>query len=121
HRPDGPGKQRRTGGDLMPGFLLTLGSTVICAHGGQAKTTAPSPRVRAGGQPVTTQPAPYTIAGCALPPVAGGPGVTADWVVAAVRVRAGGQPVLLQDSTAVCVPTGTPLTVVVPQPRVRRA
>ena len=34
-------------------------------------------------------------------------------------VPAGGQPVLLQDSQAVCAPTGTPLTVVVTQVRVR--
>jgi hypothetical protein len=103
----------------MPGFLLTAGSTLLCAHGGQAKPTAPSPRVRVSGQPVTTQPPPYTVAGCALPTNVGGPCVTASWVVGAVRVRAAGQPVLLQDSVAVCVPTGTPLNVVVTQPRVR--
>jgi hypothetical protein len=47
------------------------------------------------------------------------PCVTAQWVVGATRVFAGGQPVLLQDSQAVCAPTGTPLTVVVTQVRVR--
>jgi hypothetical protein len=103
----------------MPGLLVHVGATVLCAHGGQAQPTAPSPRVRVSGQPVTTLGPPYTIAGCALPTNAGGPCVTANWVVAAVRVRAGGQPVLLQDSVAVCVPTGTPLTVVVTQPRVK--
>jgi hypothetical protein len=103
----------------MPGFLVHLGATVLCAHGGSAQPTAPSPRVRVSGQPVTTAGPPYTVAGCALPPNAGGPCLTANWVVAAVRVRAGGQPVLLQDSVAVCVPTGTPLTVVVTQPRVK--
>jgi hypothetical protein len=103
----------------MPGFLLTAGATVMCAHGGQATPTAPNPRVRVAGQPVTTQPPPYAVAGCTLPTPAGGPCVTATWTVGAVRVRAGGQPVLLQDSVATCVPTGTPLTVVVTQPRVR--
>jgi hypothetical protein len=105
----------------MPGFLLHLGATVMCAHGGSAQPTVPSPRVRVSGQPVTTLGAPYAVAGCALPPppTANGPCVTANWVVAALRVRAGGQPVLLQDSVAVCVPTGTPLTVVVTQPRVK--
>jgi hypothetical protein len=92
---------------------------VLCAHGGQATAGSPSPRVRAAGQPVTTQPSPYTVAGCTLPPTAGGPCVTATWLVAALRVRTGGQPVLLQDSVAVCVPTGTPLSAVVTQPRVR--
>ena len=47
------------------------------------------------------------------------PCVTANWVTAALRVRAGGQPVLLQDSQAVCVPNGTPLTVAMTQLRVK--
>ncbi len=72
------------------------------------------------GQPVATQAAPYAVAGCPfVPPAGNGPCVTAQWVVAALRVRAGGQPVLLQDSQAVCAPTGTPLSVVVTQTRVQ--
>ncbi len=104
----------------MPGFLLHAGATVLCAHGGQALPTAPSPRVLVSGQPVTTQPPPYTVAGCAfVPPGGNGPCVTAQWVVGAVRVLAGGQPVLLQSSVAVCAPTGTPLNAVATQTRVR--
>jgi len=103
----------------MPGFLLHAGATVLCAHGGQALPTVPNPRVLVSGQPVTTQPNPYTVAGCAFPPSAGGPCVTAQWVVGALRVLAGGQPVLLQSSVAICAPTGTPLNVVVTQTRVR--
>jgi hypothetical protein len=104
----------------MPGFVLHSGATVICAHGGQATPTAPNPRVLVSGQPVTTQAAPYTVAGCAfVPPAGNGPCVTAQWVVAALRVRAGGQPVLVQSGSAVCTPTGTPLTVAVTQTRVQ--
>jgi hypothetical protein len=105
----------------VPGFLLHQGATVLCLHAGQAQPTAVNPRVKVGGQPVTTLSAPYTIAGCTLPPpiVANGPCVTAQWVTAATRVRAGGQPVLLQDSQAVCAPTGTGLQVVVTQIRVK--
>jgi hypothetical protein len=104
----------------MPGFLLHVGATVLCAHGGQAQPTAPSPRVMVGGQPVTTISAPYTVAGCPfVPPAGNGPCVTGQWVVGATRVLAGGAPVVLQDSQAVCVPTGTPLTVVVSQRRVK--
>ena len=104
----------------MPGFVLHSGATVLCAHGGQATPTAPSPRVLVSGQPVTTQAAPYTVAGCAfVPPAGNGPCVTAQWVVAALRVRAGGQPVLVQSGSAVCTPTGTPLTVAVTQTRVQ--
>ncbi|MFB3921953.1 MAG: hypothetical protein ACE145_09535 [Terriglobia bacterium] len=103
----------------MPGFLLHLGATVLCAHGGQALPTSPNPRVLVSGQPVTTQPAPYTVAGCPfVPPGGNGPCVTAQWVVGATRVFAGGAPVLLQTSQAICTPTGTPLTVVVTQTRV---
>jgi hypothetical protein len=103
----------------MPGFLLHQGATVICAHGGQAQPTVPNPRVRVGGQPVVTQPAPFLVAGCPFVPPAPGPCVTAQWVTAATRVRAGGLPVLLQDSQAICAPTGTPLSILVTQVRVK--
>lgn len=103
----------------MPGFLLHVGATVMCAHGGQAQPTSPNPRVMVSGQPVVTQPAPYAIAGCAfVPPTGSGPCATAQWVVGATRVMAGGQPVLLQSSQAICTPTGTPLTIAVTQTRV---
>jgi hypothetical protein len=104
----------------MPGFMIQVGATVICAHGGQAQATVSSPRVLLGGQPAVSQPAPWVITGCSLvPPVGNGPCVTANWILGSVRVLADGQPVLLQDSQAVCVPTGTALTVVVTQLGVR--
>lgn len=107
----------------MPGTLLHMGATVLCLHAGQAQPVASNPRVKVGGQPVVTQTSAYTIAGCPFTTPAGVPMpcVTAQWVVAAVRVRAGGVPVLLQDSQAVCVPTGTGLNIVVTQPRVKGA
>jgi hypothetical protein len=102
----------------MPGFLLHLGATVMCSHGGQAIPAAPQPRVTVSGQPIVTLSSPYTVAGCALPPNAGGPCVTAQFVSSAVRVTSLGVPVLLMDSQAVCAPPGTPLIVTVTQPRV---
>lgn len=104
----------------MPGPLLHLGATILCAHGGQAQPTAPIPRVLVSGQPVVTLPAPWVVAGCALPPptAANGPCVSAQFVTSATRVLAMAQPVLLLDSQAVCVPTGTPLVPVVTQIRV---
>ena len=75
----------------MPGPLLHLGATVLCAHGGQATPSAPVPRVLVSGQPVATQAAPWLVAGCAFsPPQGNGPCVTAQWVVAATRVFASG-------------------------------
>lgn len=104
----------------MPGFILHVGATVLSGHGGQCQPTAPNARVLVSGQPVTTLPAPYLVAGCVLPPppAANGPCVTALWVVGATPVLAGGLPVLVQSSQAVCVPTGTPVNIVMTQSRV---
>lgn len=103
----------------MPGFLLHVGATVMCAHGGQAQPTVPNPRVVAMGQPTVTLPGPWAVAGCAFaPPVGNGPCVTAQFVTSALRVTSNGQPLLLLDSQALCVPTGTPLVIMVTQTRV---
>lgn len=103
----------------MPGFLLHVGATVLCMHGGQAQTTVPIPRVKVDGQPVVGMSGPYAVAGCSFVSPAPGPCVTAQWVVAATRVMSGGVPLVLQDSTAVCTPTGTGLMPVVVQARVK--
>ena len=103
----------------MPGPILHLGATILCSHGGMATPAAPFPRVLVSGQPVVTLSSPYVIAGCAfVPPGGNGPCVTAQYVTSAARVLAGGVPVLLQDSMAVCTPTGTPTINAVVQPRV---
>jgi hypothetical protein len=102
----------------MPGPLLHVGATVFCAHGGQALPTAPNARVLVGGLPTVTIAAPYTVAGCAfVPPGGNGPCVTAQFTTAATRLTSQGQPLLLQDSQAVCAPTGTPLLPVAVQTR----
>lgn len=103
----------------MPGFLVHLGATVLCAHGGQAMPTSPNPKVLVSGQPVATQPAPYSIAGC--PFVTGTtptPCLTGQWLTAATRVLVGGVPAVLVDSQAVCAPNGTPLMMTSTQTRV---
>jgi hypothetical protein len=104
----------------MPGYLLHVGATVICSHGGQAMPTAPNPRVKVSSQPIVTQPTMYTVAGCPFSTPGGPlPCVTASWVTGAVRVKAGGVPVLMQDSQAITVPNGVPLNVLVTQFRVK--
>jgi hypothetical protein len=47
------------------------------------------------------------------------PCVLAQWTVGATRVTSLGSPVLLQDSQAVCLPNGTPVTVSVTQARAK--
>jgi hypothetical protein len=104
----------------MPGFLLSVFSQVQCLHGGQAMPTIPNPRVLVSGQPTVLITSPYLIAGCTFPPppAANGPCLTAQWTAGTVRVLSSGQPLLTQLSPAVCAPTGTPLLVLVTQPRV---
>ena len=66
-----------------------------------------------------TQSTAYVVAGCALTGTPNPPCATAQWVTGATRVTARVNPVLLQDSQSVCAPTGTPLTVMVTQVRVK--
>lgn len=100
----------------MPAPILHAGAVVLCAHGGQALPTAPSPVVLVNGMPIATIAAPYTVAGCAFaPPAANGPCVTAQWVVGALQVLSQGQPVAIMTGVAACVPTGTPLLPVMAQ------
>jgi hypothetical protein len=88
----------------------------MCAHGGQAIPTVPSPVVMVSGMPIATIAAPYSIAGCAfVPPAGNGPCVTAQWVLGAVQVLSQGQPVAILSGVSVCVPTGTPLLPVMAQ------
>ena len=105
----------------MPGFLLHVGATILCMHAGQAQPMVPNPRVMVSKQLVVTQASPYVVAGCTLPPppAANGPCITGQWITASLRVRASGVPVLLQDSQAICAPTGTGLNAIVTQIRVR--
>ena len=92
----------------MPGPLLHVGASVLCAHGGTATPTAPNPRVLVSGQPTVLMSAPYLVAGCPFN-VSGSP---------VMRVMSNGQPLVLMDSQAVCAPNGTPLLPVAAQTRV---
>ena len=96
---------------------VQMGATVICAHGGQAMPTMPSPRVLLGNQPVITLTSPWVVAGCGLTGSAP-PCVSAQFLVGSTRVMAGGAPLVIQTGTSTCVPTGTPLQVLVTQVRV---
>lgn len=103
----------------MPGFLLHVGATVQCMHAGQAQPTVPNPRVMVSGQPIVTQAGPYVVAGCGLTGTSAPPCVMAQWISAATRIMSNGMPVLLQDSQAICTPSGTGLNVLVAQMRVK--
>jgi hypothetical protein len=102
----------------MPGPVLHLGATVLCAHAGQATPAAAFPRVLVSGQPVVTLATPYVIAGCALTGTPTPPCATGQWVVGALRVLAGGTPLVVQSGTSITTPTGSPMLPLVVQPRV---
>src|SRR3984957_2834546 len=102
----------------MPAPILHVGATVMCAHGGQALPTVPSPRVLVSGMPIATIAAPYVVAGCAfVPPAGNGPCVTGQWTVGAGQVPSEGQLVVIMTGVAICAPTGTPLLPVSAQTR----
>jgi uncharacterized Zn-binding protein involved in type VI secretion len=103
----------------MPGFILHQGALVLCTHAGPAQPALAEARVRVGGQPVVTLAGQHLISGCGLAAGGSPPCVTAQWVSASTRVLAGGVPVLLQDSQAVCAPTGTGLSIISTQTRVK--
>ena len=104
----------------MPGYLVNVGSTINCAHTpGQAQPAAPMPRVKVMGQAIVVQTTQYTVSGCALTGTQAPPCTTAQWTTGATRVKAQGTPVLLEDSQSTCVASGTPLTVMVVQARVK--
>lgn len=104
----------------MPGFLVQVGAQVFCSHGGQATPTVPNPRVLLGGSPSVLITSPCVIAGCPFPPppTANGPCVTGQWLSGTTRVLSNGQPLVVQSSQSVCAPTGTPMLIVMTQPRV---
>jgi hypothetical protein len=100
----------------MPGPILHMGATVLCAHGGQAVPTVPSPTVMVSGMPIATIAGPYAVAGCPfVTPAGNGPCVVGQWVAGAVQVLSHGQPVAIMTGVSVCVPTGTPLVPVAAQ------
>jgi uncharacterized Zn-binding protein involved in type VI secretion len=111
----------------MPGFLVHVGATAMCPHGGQVTFVTANTRVLVSGQPAVTLSDMYTIAGCPFQiPIGTGtkpqPCVTGRWVVPATRVFVNGQPAILQASTGLCqsaeqIPQGPP-TVVQTQVRV---
>lgn len=102
----------------MGNALLHQGAIVQCQHAGQAQPVTVESRVKVGGQAIVTQASSYTISACTLSSSGSTPCASAQWVIAATRVKAGGQPVLLDNSQAVCTPTGTGLQVLVTQTRV---
>jgi hypothetical protein len=83
----------------MPGFILHVGASMICPHGGQISAISSNTRVSVSDQQVVTDADTFPIAGCVFSlPVGPHPCVIVKWIVSATRVFINGQPVLLSDS-----------------------
>ena len=100
----------------MPGFLVHVGATVMCPHGGQVTPIPSNTRVFVSSQLVVTLSDLYTVIGCSNVPPPPGPCIKVQWIVPALRVLVNGQPVILQDSVGICqnlaqVPQGAPVIV----------
>jgi len=102
----------------MGGFLIQVGATVMCSHGGQAMSTSSNPIVLVSGQPTALLSGPWVVAGCPLVPPPLPPCVSAQWVTGTTRVTSNGQPLVVSTGQAVSIPNGTPLLPVVMQTRV---
>lgn len=99
----------------MPGFLLHVGITAMCPHGGQISVVSTNTRVKVCGQTVAVMGDSFTVAGCAftVPTNKPQPCVKAQWTVPAMRVKVCGKQVLLKSSTGLCqsaeqIPQGPP-------------
>lgn len=102
----------------MPGFLLHVGASILCPHGGTTAIVSTNSRVLVNGQPVATMADVYMIAGCAFTVPVGKPQpcIKVQWLVPATRVLVNGQPPILQTSTGLCqspeqIPQGPPIVV----------
>jgi hypothetical protein len=103
----------------MADYVVDQNAAVQCLHAGQARPLTVDQRVKAGGQNIVTQSSSYSISACSLGSTSSPPCATATFVTAATRVKASGQPVILKTSQATCVPTGTGLTIISTQVRVK--
>jgi uncharacterized Zn-binding protein involved in type VI secretion len=102
----------------MAGLAVQQGATVLCIHSGSAQPVAVNHRVRLDGFAGVSLGAQWKV-DCPSSPPPSPPCVTATWTAGSTRVTSMGQPLVIQGGTATCVPTGSPLTVMQVQPRVR--
>lgn len=88
----------------MPGNLLTVASTIMCPHGGQAILTTGNAKVMADGAPVLVETDVHPVVGC---PFTVGPKyspcVQIRWSAGAAQTAIDGVPALVQSSIGLCL------------------
>ena len=87
----------------MAPLYLTMASTVMCPHGGQASFVSANAKVKAGGAPILLVSDTSLIAGC---PFTVGlkyqPCVTIQWSAGTTKGGPQGTPALIQTSIGLC-------------------
>ena len=87
----------------MGAFILQMGVTIQCPHGGRGTVANTNTRVKAGGGFALLATDTCTITGCPFTiGTSPHPCVTIQWQSPAQRVMVTGKPVLLQTSTGLC-------------------
>lgn len=88
----------------MTGSLLTLSSTIMCAHGGQAILATSNSAVLAGGAPVLLESDVHPVVGC---PFTIGPKyspcVRIEWSLGSKSMQVDGTRPLVQGSLGTCI------------------
>jgi len=87
----------------MPGFILHVGASMICPHGGQVSVISSNTRVTVNGQQIVTATDNFMIAGCIFN-ISGAPHpcIITKWIVSSTRVFINGQPTILNNSVGLC-------------------
>lgn len=98
----------------MGDFLVQVGASGMCPHGGPLQIVPSQAKVLLGGQPAATAADQFLIAGCAftVPPGKPQPCVTAKFLPA-VKVLLSGNPAVLKSGAVICqsveqIPQGPP-------------
>jgi hypothetical protein len=103
----------------MPGWLLQLGATVQCAHGGSVMAVSTNTQVSSPEGPLTTWEDSFLVAGCTLTPPSESPCLQVQWLQPATRVFIDGVPAVLTPSASLTDGTPpAPAVVVLVQTRV---
>jgi hypothetical protein len=82
----------------MTGYLMHVGATVNCPHGGHASYLPTQTRVQVTGHAAADLAGLWTVAGCPLPQ----PCVTIRWLSPSGRIKITGSPAELSNPTGTC-------------------
>ena len=88
----------------MPGFILNIASTILCAHGGTAVLLTANAKLLADNAPALIESDVHPVVGC---PFTIGPKyspcIRIEWTAGAAQTKVNGSGVLVQSSVGKCL------------------